>query len=77
MACKWFSRHLDVRSINVSNFYDSIQAQLKESGFDNEADLDATIKKLEEGIQRARNKELGIDENDDKVSNTSLVSMQP
>ncbi|KAG2183609.1 hypothetical protein INT43_006617 [Umbelopsis isabellina] len=41
-------------------------SQLKESGFENEADLDATIKKLEEGIQRARNKELGIDEHDDK-----------
>ena len=40
---------------------------MKETGFDNEADLDETIKKLEANIQRARNKELGIDETDDKV----------
>ncbi|KAI8581791.1 hypothetical protein K450DRAFT_231201 [Umbelopsis ramanniana AG] len=50
-------------------------AQLKESGFDNEADLDATIKKLEEGIQRARNKELGIDENDDKPPTFPLLDI--
>jgi actin-related protein 5 len=45
-------------------------SQLKESGFENEADLEATIKKLEAGIQRARNKELGIDEQDDKEEPT-------
>jgi actin-related protein 5 len=47
---------------------------LKEAGFDNEADLDSTIKKLEASIQRARNKELGIDETDDKVRIVSQLS---
>ncbi|KAI8988523.1 hypothetical protein BDF20DRAFT_337377 [Mycotypha africana] len=37
-------------------------AQLKETGFKDEADLDDTIQQLEKQIQRARNKELGIEE---------------
>ncbi|KAI8337817.1 hypothetical protein EDC96DRAFT_450184 [Choanephora cucurbitarum] len=37
-------------------------AQLKEAGFKDEADLDDTIKQLDKAIQRARNKELGIEE---------------
>lgn len=41
-------------------------AQLKESGFKDEADLDDTIKQLDVAIQRARNKELGIEENEEK-----------
>ncbi|KAI8143640.1 hypothetical protein BJV82DRAFT_668679 [Fennellomyces sp. T-0311] len=41
-------------------------ARLKETGFKDEADLDDTIKQLDTAIQRARNKELGIDENEEK-----------
>ncbi|KAG0169111.1 Nuclear actin-protein involved in chromatin remodeling [Apophysomyces sp. BC1034] len=41
-------------------------AQLKEAGFKDEADLDDTLKQLDVQIQRARNKELGIDENEEK-----------
>ncbi|KAI7906081.1 actin-like protein arp5 [Cokeromyces recurvatus] len=41
-------------------------AQLKEAGFKDEADLDDTIKQLEKAIQRARNKELGIEEVEEK-----------
>lgn len=48
--------------------YMCMQARLKEAGFKDEADLDDTIKQLETQIQRARNKELGIDENEEKVS---------
>ncbi|KAL0078787.1 hypothetical protein J3Q64DRAFT_1638036 [Phycomyces blakesleeanus] len=40
--------------------------QLKESGFKDEADLDETIKQVDIQIQRARNKELGIDDNEEK-----------
>ncbi|KAG1172524.1 hypothetical protein G6F70_006409 [Rhizopus microsporus] len=41
-------------------------AQLKEAGFKDESDLDDTIKQLDTAIQRARNKELGIEENEEK-----------
>ncbi|KAI9478375.1 MAG: hypothetical protein EXX96DRAFT_595711 [Benjaminiella poitrasii] len=41
-------------------------AQIKEAGFKDEADLDDTIKQLEKAIQRARNKELGIEEVEEK-----------
>ncbi|KAI9317058.1 hypothetical protein BX666DRAFT_1857734 [Dichotomocladium elegans] len=41
-------------------------ARLKEAGFKDEMDLDDTIKTIEDAIQRARNKELGIDENEEK-----------
>ncbi|KAF7732280.1 Nuclear actin-protein involved in chromatin remodeling [Apophysomyces ossiformis] len=41
-------------------------AQLKETGFKDEADLDDTLKQLDTQIQRARNKELGIDESEEK-----------
>ncbi|CAO3678210.1 unnamed protein product [Rhizopus stolonifer] len=41
-------------------------AQLKELGFKDEADLDDTIKQLDDAIQRARNKELGIEEAEEK-----------
>lgn len=40
--------------------------QLKEAGFKDEADLDDTIKQLDVAIQRARNKELGIEEVEEK-----------
>jgi actin-related protein 5 len=42
------------------------QAQLKESGFKDENDLDETIKQVDSAIQRARNKELGIDDTEEK-----------
>lgn len=41
---------------------------MKEAGFKDEADLDDTIKQTDAAIQRARNKELGIEENEEKVS---------
>ncbi|KAI8340191.1 hypothetical protein BC941DRAFT_349149 [Chlamydoabsidia padenii] len=41
-------------------------AQLKESGFKDENDLDETIKQVDSAIQRARNKELGIDDTEEK-----------
>ncbi|CDS05618.1 hypothetical protein LRAMOSA08146 [Lichtheimia ramosa] len=41
-------------------------ARLKEAGFKDEADLDDTIKQTDAAIQRARNKELGIEENEEK-----------
>ncbi|KAI9267470.1 hypothetical protein BY458DRAFT_437209 [Sporodiniella umbellata] len=41
--------------------------QLKELGFKDEADLDDTIKQLDSAIKRARNKELGIEEAEEKV----------
>ncbi|ORX45297.1 actin-like ATPase domain-containing protein [Hesseltinella vesiculosa] len=41
-------------------------AQLKETGFTDEADLDDTIKQVEAAIQKARNKELGIDDSEEK-----------
>ncbi|KAI9270702.1 actin-related protein, ARP5 class [Phascolomyces articulosus] len=41
-------------------------ARLKATGFKDEADLDDTIKQVDTAIQRARNKELGIDENEEK-----------
>ncbi|KAI8096796.1 uncharacterized protein BX664DRAFT_364030 [Halteromyces radiatus] len=41
-------------------------SQLKQSGFKDERDLDETIKQLDAAIQRARNKELGIDETEEK-----------
>lgn len=51
-------------------------AQLKEAGFKDEADLDDTIKQLDVAIQRARNKELGIEEVEEKEPpNTSLVDI--
>ncbi|CAO3614941.1 unnamed protein product [Mucor hiemalis] len=51
-------------------------AQLKEAGFKDEADLDDTIKQLDVAIQRARNKELGIEEVEEKEApNTSLVDI--
>lgn len=43
-----------------------MQAQVKETGFKDEADLDDTIKQLDIAIQRARNKELGIEESEEK-----------
>lgn len=45
-----------------------MKARLKEAGFKDEADLDDTIKQVDAAIQRARNKELGIDENEEKVT---------
>lgn len=39
---------------------------MKELGFKDEADLDDTIKQLDDAIQRARNKELGIEEAEEK-----------
>ncbi|KAG0784336.1 hypothetical protein G6F57_012168 [Rhizopus arrhizus] len=51
-------------------------AQLKESGFKDEADLDDTIKQLDGFIQRARNKELGIEETEEKEPpQTDLVDI--
>ncbi|CAO3597799.1 unnamed protein product [Absidia cylindrospora] len=41
-------------------------AQLKQTGFKDENDLDETIKQVESAIQRARNKELGIDDTEEK-----------
>ncbi|KAI8075401.1 uncharacterized protein B0P05DRAFT_580053 [Gilbertella persicaria] len=41
-------------------------AQIKEAGFKDEADLDDTIGQLDKAIQRARNKELGIEEVEEK-----------
>lgn len=49
---------------------------MKETGFKDEADLDDTIKQLEKAIQRARNKELGIEEVEEKEApDTSLVDI--
>ncbi|RUP49740.1 hypothetical protein BC936DRAFT_141645 [Jimgerdemannia flammicorona] len=42
-------------------------ARLKSHGFKDEADLDDVLKKLETSIKRARNKELGIEETEEKV----------
>ncbi|KAI9027581.1 putative chromatin remodeling complex subunit [Phycomyces nitens] len=50
--------------------------QLKESGFKDEADLDETIKQVDLQIQRARNKELGIDDNEEKdPPSTTLIDI--
>lgn len=52
------------------------QAQVKEAGFKDEADLDDTIKQLDKAIQRARNKELGIEEVEEKEAPvTTLVDI--
>ncbi|KAM0754182.1 putative chromatin remodeling complex subunit Arp5 [Meredithblackwellia eburnea MCA 4105] len=40
--------------------------RLKAAGFSNFEDLEAYLKKLEKSLQRARNKELGIDDNEGK-----------
>lgn len=40
----------------------SVQERLKSMGFKNEADLDVAIKTTDAAIKRARNKELGIEE---------------
>ncbi|OAD08703.1 hypothetical protein MUCCIDRAFT_188150 [Mucor lusitanicus CBS 277.49] len=51
-------------------------AQVKEAGFKDEADLDDTIKQLDKAIQRARNKELGIEEVEEKEAPiTTLVDI--
>ena len=47
------------------------QRRLQAEGFDAESDLDATIAKTEKTLQRARNKELGIEE-EEKVRWRSL-----
>ncbi|KAK4704497.1 actin-related protein 5, partial [Phenoliferia sp. Uapishka_3] len=51
--------------------------RLKAAGFDNTDDLDAYLKKLEKTLQRARNKELGIDENEGKVRPPPFSSLPP
>ncbi|KAI7871446.1 hypothetical protein BDF14DRAFT_1760896 [Spinellus fusiger] len=52
------------------------QIQLRGAGFKDEADLDETIKQVDSQIQRARNKELGIDENEEKdPPSTSLIDI--
>ncbi|KAG2230003.1 hypothetical protein BDF21DRAFT_422391 [Thamnidium elegans] len=61
---------------NLKNLKGSIKkvewiAQLKEAGFKDEADLDDTIKQLDVAIQRARNKELGIEEVEEKEAPVS------
>lgn len=49
---------------------------MKEAGFKDEADLDDTIKQLDKAIQRARNKELGIEEVEEKEAPiTTLVDI--
>jgi actin-related protein 5 len=47
----------------------SLQKRIQASGFHSEKDLDETIKKLEKAIRRARNKDLGIEEEEEKVWN--------
>lgn len=44
-----------------------VQKRLKAAGFSSTEDLDAYLQKLDKTLQRARNKELGIDENEGKV----------
>lgn len=43
------------------------QKRLKAAGFSSTEDLDEYLKKIEKSLQRARNKELGVDENEGKV----------
>jgi len=42
---------------------------LKEFGFDSIEDLDEYLKKIEKSLIRARNKELGIEQVESKVTN--------
>jgi actin-related protein 5 len=42
------------------------QKRLKDAGFSSTEDLDVYLKKIEDSLKRARNKELGVDENEDK-----------
>ncbi|KAH8929832.1 actin-like ATPase domain-containing protein [Atractiella rhizophila] len=44
--------------------------RLQGEGFESEAELDTIMKKTERSLQRARNRELGIDENEDKAPPT-------
>ncbi|KAI8978476.1 hypothetical protein BDB01DRAFT_726371 [Pilobolus umbonatus] len=50
-------------------------AQLKIAGFKDEQDLDSTIKQLDTAIQRARNKELGIEEEEKEAPITTLIDI--
>lgn len=66
---EWLVRYITLwKSEWCANTLYSWQARLKEAGFKDEADLDDTIKQTDAAIQRARNKELGIEENEEKVS---------
>lgn len=45
-----------------------IQKRLKVAGFKTANDLEEYLKKIQKSLQKARNKELGVDENEGKVS---------
>lgn len=47
------------------------QKRLKAAGFTSTEDLDEYVKKIEKSLQKARNKELGVDENEGKVRSRS------
>lgn len=49
------------------------QKRLKDAGFTSTEDLDEYCAKIEKSLQRARNKDLGIEENDSKVSPSLLL----
>lgn len=60
-----------IASLSHSGLF--VKSRLKNQGFKDEADLDDILKKLDTSIKRARNKELGIEETEEKVCKMAFV----
>ena len=50
----------------------SLQRRLDLEGFQDEAEMIDNIKRTEKALQKAKNREMGVDEEDAKVSSSSI-----